>query len=613
MTTLRELFVKLGVKTDLAAVEAFEGGLDQVKTSATGLVKVMAGLTAVLAGAGFAMFKMVRKTADVADAAAKGAQRYGLTTESFQELDHAAQLSGTSIQEVGSALRDLSMKASDATRGGAGNAKMFKQLGISLKGANKELKSSDELMMDVADRIAKTKSPTEQLAIAMKVFGGAGEKMLPMLKTGRHGIMKMREEARELGHVISGETAAGFEELNDNMLRGRKVVEGWRNRLTTGLLPKVNELVERFVNWGKANREVINTKIDVFVKRVTGFIDDMVVLLEKVNDQVKEWGGWEAVLKRVAKAFAMMGMLKMAGHVVMMVGGLQKMVAALKMVRVAMLLAFAKPLLIAAAIAAVIALIGLAIEDVIVFMRGGDSLVGRFFEKFGAADDAKVMIGKVVEAFKAFGQMVLTYGGFLIKFWTTMFKIWWAIAGPFFKLLAGVLVWWWKTVTWPILGLLADGFAWAFGKITQALDWLGENMDDVMGGFLPIIENVGRWIADYIANPIKTLLKLLDAVLARLNKTKALAGKIPSVGGAASAVKGFFSNVGKKFAPGPGNNPRSPTSNNVQMSGGTTNITVNAETNASPEQIASATASKVEDTNNRHMRQTQAAFAGGEM
>lgn len=613
MTTLRELFVKLGVKTDLAAVEAFEGGLDQVKTSATGLVKVMAGLTAVLAGAGFAMFKMVRQTADVADAAAKGAQRYGLTTESFQELDHAAQLSGTSIQEVGSALRDLSMKASDATRGGAGNAKMFKQLGISLKGANKELKSSDELMMDVADRIAKTKSPTEQLAIAMKVFGGAGEKMLPMLKTGRHGIMKMREEARELGHVISGETAAGFEELNDNMLRGRKVVEGWRNRLTTGLLPKVNELVERFVNWGKANREVINTKIDVFVKRVTGFIDDMVVLLEKVNDQVKEWGGWEAVLKRVAKAFAMMGMLKMAGHVVMMVGGLQKMVAALKMVRVAMLLAFAKPLLIAAAIAAVIALIGLAIEDVIVFMRGGDSLVGRFFEKFGAADDAKVMIGKVVEAFKAFGQMVLTYGGFLIKFWTTMFKIWWAIAGPFFKLLAGVLVWWWKTVTWPILGLLADGFAWAFGKITQALDWLGENMDDVMGGFLPIIENVGRWIADYIANPIKTLLKLLDAVLARLNKTKALAGKIPSVGGAASAVKGFFSNVGKKFAPGPGNNPRSPTSNNVQMSGGTTNITVNAETNASPEQIASATASKVEDTNNRHMRQTQAAFAGGEM
>lgn len=612
MTTLRELFVKLGVKTDLAAVEAFEGGLDQVKTSATGLVKVMAGLTAVLAGAGFAMFKMVRQTADVADAAAKGAQRYGLTTESFQELDHAAQLSGTSIQEVGSALRDLSMKASDATRGGAGNAKMFKQLGISLKGANKELKSSDELMMDVADRIAKTKSPTEQLAIAMKVFGGAGEKMLPMLKTGRHGIMKMREEARELGHVISGETAAGFEELNDNMLRGRKVVEGWRNRLTTGLLPKVNELVERFVNWGKANREVINTKIDVFVKRVTGFIDDMVVLLEKVNDQVKEWGGWEAVLKRVAKAFAMMGMLKMAGHVVMMVGGLQKMVTALKMVRVAMLLAFAKPLLIAAAIAAVIALIGLAIEDVIVFMRGGDSLVGRFFEKFGAADDAKVMIGKVVEAFKAFGQMVLTYGGFLIKFWTTMFKIWWAIAGPFFKLLAGVLVWWWKTVTWPILGLLAAGFEWVFEKVTQGLEWLSENWDNVMNGLLPVIESVGRWISEYIANPIKAILKLVDKMMAALSKAKSLAGKIPGVGGAASGVKGLFSKARNIFAPSQANNPRSPASSST-VTGGTTNITVNAETNASPEQIASATASKVEDTNNRHMRQTQAAFAGGEM
>src|SRR5690606_25506929 len=163
MATLRELFVKLGVQTDLAAVEAFEGGLEQVKTSAQGLVKVMGGLSAVLAGASFAMLKMVQQTANAADAAATGAQRYGLTTETFQELEHAAQLSGTNIEAMGDALKDLSMRAADAAKGGEGNVKMFRRLGVSLKGANGQLKSSDELMMDVADRIAKMKSPTEQL------------------------------------------------------------------------------------------------------------------------------------------------------------------------------------------------------------------------------------------------------------------------------------------------------------------------------------------------------------------------------------------------------------------------------------------------------------------
>lgn len=613
MATLRELFVKLGVNTDLAAVEAFEGGLEQVKTSAQGLIKVMGGLSAVLAGAGFAMFKMVRQTADAADAAATGAQRYGLTTEAFQELEHAAQLSGATISDVGSALKDLSMKANDAAKGGEANAKMFRRLGVSLKTANGQLKSADELMMDVADRIAKTKNPTQQLALAIGAFGGAGEKMLPMLKQGRKGIMEMRAEARELGHVISADAAASFQDFNNNMLRGRKVIEGWRNRLAAGLLPKVNELVDRFVKWSKANREVINTKIDAFVKRVTDFIDDMVALLEKVNDQVKEWGGWEAVLKRVAKAFAMMGMLKVAGHVVMMVSGLQKMVVALKAVRIAMMLAFAKPLLIAAAIALAIIGIGLAIEDVIVFMRGGDSLIGRFFERFGAAENARVMIGKVVDAFKAFGQMVLAYGRILIKFWTTMFKIWWAVAGPFFKMLAGVLVWWWETVTWPILGLLADGFAWAFGKITEALDWLNEHWDAVMGAFKLMAMDIGQWIAEYIVNRIKGLLKLIDKMLEGLKKVKSLAGKIPGVKGAKAAVMDVAGRARNVFAPSASNNPRSPASNHMQMNGGTTNITVNAETNASPEQIASVTASRVEDTNNRQLRMAGAAFSGGEL
>src|SRR5690606_25016014 len=111
--------------------------------------------------------------------------------------------------------------------------------------------------------------------------------------------------------------------------------------------------------------------------------------------------------------------------------------------------------------------------------------------------------------------------------------------------------------------------------------------------------DAAQWLKDVFQKPIEWIMGMVDRMMAGISAARSLVDKIPSPKDAAIGVRGFFSRVGQRFAPSATNNPRSPASNNVQMSGGTTNITVNAETNASPEQIASVTASKVDDTNAR--------------
>lgn len=610
MTTIRELWVRLGANTDKASVQAFDKALGQVKQTGAAVIKVMAGLSAAAGAAAFGLFKLMRQTADAADKAAKGAQRFGITTETFQELDHAAQLSGSNIEAVGTGLKNLARRADEAARGNKTAAEMFRRLGLRATDAGGQLKATDELLMDLADRIVETDDPTRQLAMAVEALGRSGEALLPMLRQGRKGIQEMRADAAD--GVISAEAAAQFESFNDNLLRSRRIMEGWRNTLTTALLPRVNELLTRFIQWARANRELIKTRIEAWAERIGKALDTAAQAASAVNKQVETMGGWETVLARVGKALAAIGIAKFLGKLGSLAGALKMLAALFSKAGLAAAVALAKPIAIGLAVAAAIAAIVLGVQDLIVFMRGGDSVIGRFLERLGAVEQIKGLISAVGDAFVQVGRFLIGWGKILLRFWTGVFKMWWAVAGPVFKLLGGAVLWFWKTITWPVLTALAEGFAWAFGQVADALDWLVEHWDAVMGAFVLMAKDAGQWIKDGIGGAIEWVQKMLDRLLGGIKAAREAAAKL-SPGKAIGAAKGLIGRVGQAFAPSTDRNPRTQPVQNSVTNAPTLNVQVNAETNASPEQIASATAQKTEEALGRTLRFADAAVAGGEM
>jgi hypothetical protein len=118
----------------------------------------------------------------VGDALAKMSQRTGVSVESLSELKHAAEQSGSSLEDVEKALKHMAKEGIDVST--------FDQ---------------------VAAGIAAIEDPTKRAQEAMKVWGKSGTALLPMLGD----LQALRQEARDMGLVMSGDAANGAVRVGD--------------------------------------------------------------------------------------------------------------------------------------------------------------------------------------------------------------------------------------------------------------------------------------------------------------------------------------------------------------------------------------------------------------
>lgn len=193
---------------------------------------------ASLAAVGIATAYAVQRQLEAADAAGKAAQAAGVTVESYTALAYAAQLSDVSTEGLNTALKELNKSL-------ASNDPAFKQLGVQVRGTNGEIKATDSVLAELADKFAKLPDGPTKAALAVQLFGKAGTQLIPLLNSGSAGIAKLTEEAKRLGVVIDSETAAAAEEFNDNITRLKKTSEGLQLQLAKELLPTLSDFSAR--------------------------------------------------------------------------------------------------------------------------------------------------------------------------------------------------------------------------------------------------------------------------------------------------------------------------------------------------------------------------------
>jgi hypothetical protein len=64
------------------------------------------------------------------------------------------------------------------------------------------LRSSEDLLGDVADAFARIEDPAERLRLAFKLFDSEGVALVNLLRGGSGALEEMRERARDLGIVL---------------------------------------------------------------------------------------------------------------------------------------------------------------------------------------------------------------------------------------------------------------------------------------------------------------------------------------------------------------------------------------------------------------------------
>jgi hypothetical protein len=208
------------------------GGLKGLAGAAGGLSGALGSLVPLATGAGLAA--MAKNAIDAADNMNDLSQKTGVSVESLSKFQQAANASGTSIEGVGAAMIKLNR---NLATGNAGATEALTSLGISATDASGKLKSTDAIMLEVANKFAKMPDGANKTAAAMALFGKAGADMIPLLNGGSKAVT-------DLSATMTGAFAKGADSLNDKLaaLQGKLLALGVN--IGTALMPALNVIAD---------------------------------------------------------------------------------------------------------------------------------------------------------------------------------------------------------------------------------------------------------------------------------------------------------------------------------------------------------------------------------
>ena len=381
MEALRQLFVSLGLDWDSA-------GFAQAQVAASALEGALAKMVQVGQAVVDVFKDAALSTAAYADDLSVAAVRTGASVEALQELGFAAAQSGASAETINHALTKLSMTMASAAKGGGEAGHAFAALGVQVLDAQGKLRRTDEVFTDLASAVAAIDNPTERSSKALDVFGRAGIQLLPLLNEGADGLDRLRQEARDLGLVMSNEAVQPAATFNDTLDALRSTLDSLQRDLGGPIIEALAPIAEELKEWVKQNRALIRSGIQAFVRglmvAVKALIQPLLFLVENwkllaiIGTSVLLpvlWSIRGALLEQLV-AFALNSAAAVAYGATQVAAGLAAAAA---------WTAANAPLLLSIALLAAVLL---AAEDVYGFLTGADSLIGDIGPKWTAFLDA---------------------------------------------------------------------------------------------------------------------------------------------------------------------------------------------------------------------------------
>lgn len=143
----------------------------------------------------------VNKIDDLGDAA----ERLGVSTTFLQKFEHAAIAMDSSVEGARAGLGKFNRVVGDYINGNKAAAKALEEtLGVQIE-ANGKIKSSEQLLYDVSDAIAKLPTQYEKASAVQKIFGRGAEELIPLLSSGSKAIKEWGNQLERTGGVVDEE------------------------------------------------------------------------------------------------------------------------------------------------------------------------------------------------------------------------------------------------------------------------------------------------------------------------------------------------------------------------------------------------------------------------
>ncbi len=468
-TTVRELLVELGVdaKDSAEQLDKIDAGVDKVKD-------LFIVATAAAAAFAVGLYTLATGAAEAADAVATSATKTGVAVEQYQELAYAASQSNVETQTLDSALVKQTNSLAELADGTEAQVEAYTALGLS----QEELAglSPDEAFLAIADAASTMSDEQERLQALTDIYGSElAAKLLPLIEQGGDGLSALADEAQALGLVMSEEDVEAAAEFNDQLDSMWAIVLSVRNEIGLKLIPFLTKLVTAVQDWVAANRELIDQKLEKWTGYVVDGLEMAWEALDALDDLVtRVFGGWEPILVAAAGTVATLGAAFVALQAASFWGTISTAVTALGAF---FGLTFGQVILVVGAVVAAAVGLGLIMQDLWVYMNGGDSVIGRLLERFPALQSFVTSTGTAMSGVASVAVRLWDLLKTLGAIWYEVFSV---TSLPVIMAVGAALLWlgetalagvgWWLTnVVTPALNLVAAGLAWIEEKASGVL------------------------------------------------------------------------------------------------------------------------------------------------
>ena len=274
---------------------------DAVRRQLAGLLGPAAALTAALSAGSILGF--TTQYASAAEAVGNLSLRLGAGVEELQAYQHAAGEADIQVGTFNTALQRLNRRMADAAAGDNDDlAALFRRAGISLRDANGELRTSVDLLPELADLFERNDNAALRTAMAFALFDSEGVAMVQMLAHGSEALAATTGEFTALGGAIGEEAAGAAAEFNRRAGLLRVSTLGLRNAIGAGLLPVLTPLIEDLTAWIAANRDLISQRVHQVVTALAAAIAEfdwaafggwLIDIADGIEQVVDLMGGWE--------------------------------------------------------------------------------------------------------------------------------------------------------------------------------------------------------------------------------------------------------------------------------------------------------------------------------
>ena len=219
------------------SMQGVTGRVKNLRLAMGGLNKTFGAFGLIISGGAF--IGLVKGAVDSADSFGKLSDQTGIAANILQAYTNAGKLAGVGQETIDKGLRRLAQSMREADQGVATYSDSYKALGISVRDSDGNLKSSETVLGEIADRFADLPDGATKAAISMEIFGRSGASLINLLNGGSAALS-------EFNYAVSDEFAQNAEFFNDQIAVLGIRFDGFRKQLADALLPTLNNLIGVF-------------------------------------------------------------------------------------------------------------------------------------------------------------------------------------------------------------------------------------------------------------------------------------------------------------------------------------------------------------------------------